>query len=148
MISRIASAIPLALLLAAPAAAQDSPLAWLSGCWGSEDGSAREVWSADEGGVLFGYGVQHDADGQVSSFEQLRIEADESGALAYIASPNGAAPTRFVSVLLTPNRARFTNAEHDYPQAIEYAREGDALAATISLIDGSNPVEYRWTRCE
>ena len=39
--------------------------------------------------------------------------------------------------------ATFENAAHDYPQRITYARDGETLTATISLIDGSKAM--RWT---
>jgi hypothetical protein len=43
----------------------------------------------------------------------------------------------------------FENASHDYPQRINYRPDGrNRLAATISLLDGGRPVEYRWERCE
>jgi hypothetical protein len=42
----------------------------------------------------------------------------------------------------------FENAQHDYPQRINYRPDGDGrLAATISLLDGGRPTEYRWERC-
>ena len=42
-------------------AAQETPsqstseLGWFSGCWMTEDGKTKEVWSQDQGGLLFGY---------------------------------------------------------------------------------------------
>jgi hypothetical protein len=132
-----------AALAASPAAAQE--LDWLSGCWVGEDGS-REVWSRSEGGLLFGYAVQLGADGQADFFEQLRIEA-EGDALAYVASPNGAPPTRFDAALVGPDRALFANPEHDFPQVLDYVRDGSTLTATAARLDGTDAVVFRKSRC-
>ena len=47
-----------------------------------------------------------------------------------------------------PNSIRFENSEHDYPQRIVYRqpKKGE-LAATISRLDGSRPVNYAWVEC-
>jgi hypothetical protein len=41
----------------------------------------------------------------------------------------------------------FENPQHDYPQRISYRAERGGLAATISRIDGTRPVQYAWSRC-
>ena len=48
-------------------------LDWLTGCWQSESGDTREVWSASEDGYYFGYAVSLQ-DGAVVFFEQMRID--------------------------------------------------------------------------
>ncbi|HCE21186.1 MAG TPA: hypothetical protein DF282_01575, partial [Hyphomonas sp.] len=47
------------------------PLAWITGCWISESGTSKEVWSIPEAGYVFGYAVTL-GDGSVSFFEQMR----------------------------------------------------------------------------
>ena len=42
--------------------------------------------------------------------------------------------------------ATFENAAHDYPQRITYARDGDTLTATISLLDGSKARRWVYRR--
>lgn len=37
--------------------------------------------------------------------------------------------------------------DHDYPQRIIFRREGDALTATVSLIDGSDHRTWQYQSC-
>jgi len=39
-----------------------------------------------------------------------------------------------------------SHAGHDFPQRIEYAREGDVLTATISTMDRTREFSWSWTR--
>lgn len=135
----------LSALLATPALAQDG-FDWLEGCWRSEDGLSREVWSGDEGDVRFGYSATLAPDGGLQGFEQLRLETIE-GEEAYLAYPGGVGPTRFDAVILGPGRALFVNTEHDFPQVIDYARQGRELVATISALDGESRVGFRFSPC-
>jgi hypothetical protein len=43
----------------------------------------------------------------------------------------------------------FENPAHDYPQRVSYTRIDNALTATISRIDGTDPItfSYRRIRC-
>ena len=52
------------------------------------------------------------------------------------------------AALAAPNSVRFENADHDFPQRIFYRqpKKGE-LAATISRLDGSRPVNYAWVEC-
>lgn len=92
-------------------------------------------------------------DGQIRDWEQTRIEMIE-GRPTFIAMPRGGAPVRFPMIDLLrvddpPDTALFENAEHDDPQRILYVREGNRLTATISRVDGGNPITftYRRIRC-
>ena len=111
------------------------------GCWQSEDGLAREVWHADPSGWLFGYALNRDENGQVSFFEQMRI-AD--GVLTVI-GPNTDA-TSF-DLVKSDTEYVFENAEHDYPQRITYYPSPSRLDAEISLLDGSQKVEFKKRAC-
>jgi hypothetical protein len=133
------------LAAAAPASAQDA-FGWLEGCWADETGATTEVWSREQAGLRFGYSVSRDTSGAARAFEQLRLDTTE-GAEAYLAYPGGIGPTRFDAVMVGPGRALFANPDHDYPQVIDYAREGRGLVATISALDGENRVEYRYAPC-
>lgn len=119
--------------LCAAGPAVDHPLDWMSGCWAHERGDTKEVWSAPEGELMFGYGVSK-TDGSVTFFEELRIEEREGGAV-YIASPNGGPSTEFIETERTGLSITFENADHDYPQKITYGSNRVALVATISTID-------------
>lgn len=127
-------------------------LGWMVGCWRSADGTNQETWSAPSGGLMFGYATTMQ-NGQLAFFEQSRIDLRPANAV-YVASPMGQRPVEFVEPL--PQRGAtpatgvvFENAQHDYPQRINYRPDGDdGLAATISLRDGGRPTEYRWERCD
>lgn len=133
-----------AVLLAASPAAKVDDLAWLAGQWSREaDGRwAEESWTAPRGGVMLGHSRSGRGD-DLREFEFLRIAAGADGVPAYIAQPGGGAPVAFRLVQRDGTSATFENPAHDYPQRITYARDGDAMTATISLIDGSKPI--RWT---
>lgn len=124
---------------------------FMLGCWQSADGVNKEVWSYPEGGIMFGYATTT-RDGAVTTWEQSRIDIRPSRS-TYTASPEGQRPITFIEA---PNAATatapaasvaFENGDHDYPQRIEYRAAKEGLAATISKLDGSRPVQYAWERC-
>ena len=124
---------------------------FMIGCWQSADGVNKEVWSYPEGGIMFGYGTTT-RDGAMTTWEQSRIDIRPSRS-TYTASPEGQRPITFVEA---PNSATatapassvvFENGDHDFPQRIEYRAAKEGLAATISKLDGSRPVQYVWERC-
>ena len=145
----IRSAISLVLLVACAAAPNAAPnpsnqFDWLTGCWQSEDGSTREIWSVSEGGLYFGYSVVYQ-DGQAVFFEQMRIDPGEPA--TFNAYPRGAGPSPFPAAEHTEDSVTFANAEHDYPQKIHYWRDGENLRATISKLDGSQANEFAFVTC-
>lgn len=139
----MAAALAMLLAAASPAASVDD-LGWLAGDWVSEtDGRwTEERWAAPRGAMMIGYSRSGRGDA-LREFEFLRIAADAGGGLAYIAMPQGGTPVAFPLVRREGMRATFENAAHDYPQRIEYVREGEVLTATISAIDGAKA--RRWT---
>jgi hypothetical protein len=47
-----------------------------------------------------------------------------------------------------PAAITFENGENEFPQRITYRQPGKGqLAATISQLDGSRPVNYVWVEC-
>lgn len=139
----IAAALAAVLVAASPAARVDD-LGWLAGEWVSEaDGRwTEESWTPPRGGVMLG--VSRSGRGEaLREYEFIRIARGDDGAISYIAMPQGGAPVAFALVRREGTRATFENVAHDYPQRIEYVRDGDALTATISAIDGTKA--RRWT---
>jgi len=122
-------------------------LAWMSGDWAEEkDGRwTEERWSRPRGGVMLGTG-RSGRDERLNDWEFLRIEADATGVPSYWGSPRGAPPVAFRLVSVSRTEAVFENLKHDYPARIVYRREGQALVATISAADGSNPTSWRYRR--
>jgi hypothetical protein len=122
-------------------------LAWLAGTWVNDDPegpSTVEHWLAPAGGSMLGANrTAHD--GHTVMFEFLRIEAQAQG-VAYLASPGGKSPpTRFAAADSGPGFIAFENPEHDFPQRIEYRREGDRLQMRISgVVDGTTKA-HAWS---
>ncbi|MGB3626466.1 MAG: DUF6265 family protein [Henriciella sp.] len=142
-----AAGIPLLASCAANAEpAADMGLSWMTGCWAHEDGATREIWSAPEGGLMFGYSVTLRG-GEAVFFEDLRIEMRD-GKAVYIASPGGAPPTEFTETERGGISITFENPDNDYPQRIRYDLNRVALIATISLADGSKVRSFPMARCE
>jgi hypothetical protein len=105
------------------------------------------VWVIDGDDALAGFAVSI-GDNTVSFYEVLTIKRDENGLLVYTAHPSGQATTSFIAMETSENSALFINADHDYPQAIRYVREGNQLAAKISMLDGSRENSFDKVACE
>lgn len=128
-------------------AVTDHELDWLIGCWTTPDKKSQEVWVLDKDNSLAGFAVSiHD--NSVSFYEVLTIKRDEAGLLVYTAHPSGQATTSFVAMEIADNSVLFVNVDHDYPQAIRYIRDGDSLAASISMLDGSRENSFDKVACE
>jgi len=134
----------IAVTLALPVMGDDNasaqPLDWMAGHWCTDSGakSVEETWLPPRGDVLVGLGRTYTANRTVG-FEFLRIATVE-GVQTYIAQPGGRPPTHFARTDGGENWVRFENPEHDFPQRIEYRREGDRLQAAVGG-PGNNGVE-------
>ncbi|MCA9569640.1 MAG: hypothetical protein KC656_17460 [Myxococcales bacterium] len=122
----------LTVLLFACSAEAPAPgaLDWMLGCW--TDGSTEECWSR-EGDVLVGR----------NGSETMRIRAVSTG-VVYEATPAPGSTTTFHQVREAADTVVFEAPEHDFPQRIVYARAGDTLSATISLLDGGKSHTWSW----
>ena len=122
------------ILLVGTAANADSAAApdWIGGHWCAALGrdTVEEFWLPPQGGVAIGMSRTL-RDGRTAGFEYLRI-AEVDGTLSYVAQPGGRPPTIFKRTDGGERWIRFENSAHDFPQRIEYRREGDALRATIA----------------
>lgn len=123
--------------------------AWLEGQWCLRDGAqtVEETWLPSHGGVQLG--VSRTLEGEsTTAFEFMRIERRD-GAVYFVPQPGGAPPVSFRLVDSGPTWARFENRQHDFPQVIEYRREGRALTAIISGPGerGESLVRFGYTRC-
>lgn len=137
--------LTLALLLTAPAQAQQTPLpGWMAGCWEETKGNnwTEECWTAPRAGSMLGSGRSVRGD-QLRNWEVMQILADRDGKIAFWGAPQAANRTPFAMVSQTEREIVFANPAHDYPQRIRYWREGDVLNAETALADGSKAA--RWT---
>jgi len=135
---------------AAHAATLDD-LSWIKGCWRMTNGGTvvTEVWSAPPMPALLGYAYTT-RDGVLREWEQTRITVID-GAPTYVAMPMGAPQTLFRLRDDSPRgTARFYNAEHDFPNTVEYRREGDWLYASVYADHSEHRQEFRYRRirCE
>lgn len=114
-------------------------LAWLSGCWASENQEAGsgEQWMPPAGGTMLGMS-RSVRDGKTVAFEYMRIIEQEDGRLEFTASPSGQNTARFAMLSLDDREVIFENADHDFPQRIIYrlVSDEDLLGRIEGLIDG------------
>ena len=139
----------LAAMLAgqAPPAPGVESLGWMSGRWeaGESGRWTEEVWAEPRGGAMLGFS-RSGRDAAMREFEYLRIQAGGDGVPVYHASPGGRPAVGFRLAAQDGTSATFENGAHDYPQRIRYVRDGDTMVATISAIDGSNAMRWRYRR--
>src|SRR5262249_34031588 len=130
-------------LSATPARATEiRDLAWMKGCWRTDDSATIEMWTAPPVGALMGLSYTW-ANNQLREWEQLRIDA-VGGTIGYVAMPNGHDPVRFNMTEGDGHHIVFANPAHDFPQRIEYVRDGHKLTATVSGGAGQTETyEYR-----
>ena len=141
----LAATLALLLTAQAPPPTAVADLAWLSGQWQTADGITEESWTVPRGGMMLGVG-RTTRDGVVREFEFLRLQAGADGVPVYWGAPNGATPVGFRLTQAGPSTATFDNPAHDFPQRIRYRREGEALVATISAIDGTHSMSWTYRR--
>ena len=148
------AALMLTLFIAAPALAQNdgpTPLPeWMAGCWEwkKDQVTTLECWTPAQGSMLFGSSVRM-VDGITTSWDVMQIS--NSGwvlgePLVYSVAPNGGKATSFQLAAVSANRVRFTNPKNEFPQQIEYWREGPVLVGQVSQIDGSRKAQWRFVR--
>jgi hypothetical protein len=140
----------IASFLAIGAAGPLPPLDWMGGHWCVEIGEeiVEEFWLPPHGGVAIGLSRTRTGD-RTTAFEYLRI-VDVDGVSSYIAQPGGRPPTVFKRTAGGERWIRFENPAHDFPQRIEYRREGDSLHAAIAGPgeDGKETrISFDYSRC-
>jgi hypothetical protein len=129
----------------------DEALAWMEGKWcgKDEDQQIEETWFAPKQDETTGMS-RTISGGRVISFEYMRI-ASLDGVQTLIAQPDGNPPTKFARTDGGDGWIRFENKQHDYPQRIEYKREGENLSAEIGGpgAEGKEEViSYRYAPCK
>jgi hypothetical protein len=138
------------LLLPAAALADTATLshslpAWMTGAWSYQSGEewGDEYWTPPRGGIMIGAARIGKANDLVV-WESTRIAYDEDGKLAFWAMPRGVPATKFALVSASERAISFANPENEYPQLIRYWRDGKALNAEISMMDGSKPYRFSY----
>lgn len=129
-----------------------SSLDWLAGRWCSESPKEHidEWWMPGRNGMMLGMARTTRGD-RVSSFEYMRIEL--GGTPTFYAQPSGTPAVPFKKTDGGASWVRFENADHDFPNRVEYKRTGNHLHAQIEGPgkDGKPlviPYEYEICRSE
>ncbi len=121
----------------------------MSGNWTNIDGEkwSEENWLSPRGNMMLGNSWSGQGDA-VGFWEQMRIEREADGNVVFWAVAGDQKPIRFVAKRNDKQSITFENPAHDYPQRIRYWRAGNKLLAEISLIDGSKPVQFAFTKAK
>lgn len=138
-------------LASAEAPESGSSLDWMTGHWCQEDKGnvTEEIWLAPAGGVMVGAGRTRTAE-RTTGFEYLRI-VEVDGVQRYVAQPGGKSPTEFTRTGGGADWVRFENPEHDFPQRIEYRRDGSmllALAAGPGRDGKESVLNFEYSPCD
>jgi len=78
----------------------------LLGCWESDDGLEREVWTTDPSGWMIGYAASRNADGGVTFFEHMRVEQGSAEEVLVVTGAGNDGPVRFVRALTNDTNIR------------------------------------------
>lgn len=125
-------------------------MAWLAGCWesaGAETGSG-EQWTPIAGGTMLGMS-RTVKQGRTVTFECMQLRDQPDGTLVFIAQPSGRSATVFPVLRLSSAEAVFESAQHDFPQRVVYARDGESrLKARIEGLRNGAPqvIEFPMAR--
>jgi hypothetical protein len=136
----------------APAAknSAESPLAslgWLAGEWRGKAESADVVsWHSDPDGGMIVMATKELTNGKVSLFD-FGIVSERNGKAAFVPYPYGKPSVAFLLEGHDPKvqRARFANADHDFPKSFLFERKSaDELSIVLEGDEGGKPtkVEY------
>jgi hypothetical protein len=124
----------------------EGPPGWMAGCWIEQSGQkwTEECWTPPRAGTMLGSNRAGEGT-KLQSREAAQIFPDAEGVLTYWASPDGGTRIPFRLASRTATEIVFANPAHDYPQRIRYWRDGAALNAEISLLDGSKPMRWHFS---
>lgn len=129
---RISAMLLLSTSLQAAATTPGPDFQWLQGHWCSEQEGVRieELWLRPASGEMIGIN-RTTRSGVMAAFEYLRI-VQKDGVTTYVAQPGGSSPTPFLLTGHGDSWVAFENPDHDFPQRIEYHRDGENMQAEIS----------------
>jgi ketosteroid isomerase-like protein len=121
------------------------PLGWWLGDWQVESGATgSEHWVASSG-VIFGIALQDNAAFEVMVLDDGEGGKQADGKLRFFAMPGGMKQTEFSLESKQPTGATFVAPQNDFPKSLTYARDGEALTATIAGDGKSQAFRYKRT---
>ena len=141
------SLILIIIAAAAPVAAPPPMPVFMAGCWEQVNGASwvEECWMEPKAGQMIGASREGTGD-RLDNWEHMTIERTADGSILFHASPRGKGRTPFVLEHVSGSEIRLTNAANDYPQRIRYSLRDGKLEAEISMLDGSKPNRWTYTR--
>jgi len=142
----------LLVLIVPNSSAQDQRIetaSWLSGCWVASGSNSvtDEVWMKPSGRLMVGMS-RSVRGGEATGYEFVLLR-EIDGVLVYSAHPSGQQPTDFRGTQVSNDLLRFINADHDFPQKIEYSRVSDVeiRARVFGNVNAANSsFELRYER--
>lgn len=125
-------------------------VAWLAGCWRSENAEpgSGEQWMPSAGGTMLGMS-RTVRQGKTVEFEFMELRYLPDGTFAFIAHPSGQQTAVFPLLRISNAEVVFENSTHDFPQRIAYAKDGESkLRARIEgMRDGAlRVIEFPFSR--
>jgi len=118
-------------------------LAWLKGCWASQDKERQvtEQWLKPAGENMLGVS-RTIARGKTVEFEFMQIWEEENGDIYFIAQPSGQKQTRFKVIKIGSREVIFENPTHDFPQRVIYrlVEDGSLLGRIEGVSQGKKKV--------
>ena len=128
-----------------PGTSSVAALAWMEGHWtGEAEGvEMEELWLAPKGGLMVG--VHRDLPPSGRPFFEFLLLLETPEGVVYRASPAGRPATDFRLTRVEAARAGFENPDPDFPQRIEYWRDGDHLHARVEGGEGDSQQSAEWS---
>ena len=120
----------------------------LVGLWKMETprGAIYEEWQVSSDHTFTGRSYRvRDKDTVIMEHISLYREGGDIIYSPIASGQNNGQAVPFKLISNTEGRYVFENKGHDFPQRIRYWREGDALNAEVSLIDGGKAMRWRYT---
>ncbi len=119
---------------------------WMEGKWIKDEATPTEsieVWKTVSEKEMKGFGLTTE-NGDTIFYEKLSIIKD--GSEIFYQADVGEGQIRFKLTNSEDNRWSFENPEHDFPQRIIYAKEGNDMVAYAEAGDAS--LEFRFKKLE
>ena len=123
---------------------------WMTGCWCSETGEkwTEECWMRAAWRHHARRRTQRQRRDAATIGKPRRSSPARTGNLPFGLHRKAGRGSAFRWFRAGTQEIVFANPAHDYPQRIRYWREGAALNAEISLIDGSKAMRWQYRRVQ
>ena len=113
-------------------------LDWMHGSWlaTSEKADVHETWRKVSPQTFEGKGWTTDKQGKLVSHETLRLVKMENQIFYLAKVAHNPFPVPFKATNCSENSVTFENLSHDFPNSIEYQRQGDITHVKVEDLEG------------